>query len=132
MKTVDEKINAVFLHWVETFQKKRARLDDKRKKIISAALNIKPVGYSVDDLKTAIDGVRNTPHNMGFNDRQTMYIDIGLIFRDADHIDRYMSKAPKSNGQKSGALDRTEERIIADPIVRKKALETLRAMAKWR
>ena len=126
-KTVDENIQAVFLHWVEIFQKKRAQMDDKRKKLISSALRM---GYTVADLKQAIDGVRNTPHNMGVNDRQTMYVDIGLIFRDADHIDRYMSKAPRLTAQKPRENSRIEEKIIADPMVRKKALEALRAMAR--
>lgn len=123
--TVDENVRAVFLHWVETFQKKRAQMDEKRNKLIRAALKI---GYTVADLKQAINGVRNTPHNMGYNDRHTMYIDIGLILRDADHIDRYMSKAPAKKEEKSKA----EEKIMSDPAVKKKALETLRAMARVR
>lgn len=117
------EVDEVFEYWKKVFNKPRAKMDDKREKLIRAALNLE---YTVDDLKQVIDGVRNTPHNMGFNDRQTMYIDIGLIFRDADHIDRYMSKAPAKKETKP----KEEEKVSRTPAVKEKALQELRAMKR--
>ncbi len=65
----------------------RARLDDRRKTIINRSLKI---GYSVGELKTAIDGCARTPHNMGQNDRGQVYDGLHVILRDADQIDRFI------------------------------------------
>lgn len=78
----------VFEFWQQAARHPRARLDDKRSKDISKALRW---GYSVDDLKLAVFGCCANPrYGGGQNDRNTIYTHIGLILRDADHIDRFM------------------------------------------
>ena len=80
----------IFSYWQETMTHPRAKLDKKRENVIHKALKL---GYSVVDLKQAIDGCAQTPFNMGQNDRQQIYDDISLIFRDAEHIERFINNA---------------------------------------
>ena len=77
----------------------RAVFDVKRQRKVEQAFKL---GYSLEDLKKAIDGCSMTPYNMGKNDNSQVYDDISLIFRDADHIERFMNNA-NSNDTEHGA-----------------------------
>ena len=83
-------MNEIFNHWQLVMNHPRAKIDAKRQRAIKKALDL---GYSIDDLKLAIDGCASTPFNMGENDRRQVYDDITLIFRDADHIERFMNNS---------------------------------------
>lgn len=76
-------VQRVFDHWRTTHEHPQARLDDRRRRIIRAALQT----YTEADLCEAIAGYRNSPHHMGQNDRGTKYDAIDLFLRDAKHID---------------------------------------------
>jgi hypothetical protein len=71
-------------------QHPRAKLDKKRRNKIIQALNL---GYQAAELKQAINGCKETPFNMGQNERGQRYDDIELILRDASHIDRFIQNA---------------------------------------
>lgn len=94
---VSKKLNdaqEVFDHWVAVFKKSgRTVFDAARQKKINARLK---EGYSVNDLNLAIDGCSMRPHNNG-GTNGTVYNQIDLIFRDADHVESYISTA---RGQK--------------------------------
>lgn len=95
-----EEIKDIFTYWKTVLQHPRANLDDKRKALIRSKLKS---GYSVDDLKAAIIGCSNTPHNMGDNDRGQKYDSIELILRDSGQIDRFMGNStapPTTQGNK--------------------------------
>ena len=79
----------VFSHWQKVMGHPNAKLDKKRKSVICRALR----DYGTDALKQAIDGCSKTPHNMGANDSGQRYDDVSLIFRDAEHIERFMVNA---------------------------------------
>ncbi|HAU0282335.1 TPA: hypothetical protein JBF45_15450 [Legionella pneumophila] len=83
-------VQEIFQHWQITMSKPKAKLDKKRQHIIKTALKL---GYTPTELKQAIDGCAKTPHNMGKNDRNQIYNAISLIFRDADHIERFINNA---------------------------------------
>lgn len=85
----------LFEYWQTVMNHQRAVLDVKRQRTIAKALKI----YSFEDLKKAIDGCKNTPYNMGKNDRQQLYDDIGLILRDAEHIERFIGNANNNETQ---------------------------------
>jgi hypothetical protein len=74
----------VFDHWRSVHDHPRAKLDDKRRKVIAGALK----NYTADEICESISGYRNSPHHMGQNDRATRYDDIELFLRDAKHIDQ--------------------------------------------
>lgn len=80
----------IFKHWQNVMGHPRAKLDSKRKRVIEQALKL---GYSVTDLKQAIDGCLLTPFNMGQNDRKQVYDDLGLILRDSAHVESFMNNA---------------------------------------
>lgn len=90
----------IFSHWQSVMGHPRAKLDNNRKRKIIQALKL---GYSVDELKQAIDGCAKTPYNIGDNDRHQRYDDIELILRDAAHIERFITNAisPPSPSRKS-------------------------------
>ncbi|KTD21998.1 hypothetical protein [Legionella israelensis] len=86
----------VFEYWKTIMNHPRAKLDNKRKRVITNALKL---GYSLFDLKKAIDGCANTSYNMGKNENNQVYDDIGLILRDADHIERFINNACQEDGE---------------------------------
>lgn len=104
-----ESVARVFRHWREVHGHDRAQLDAKRRRLIRAALE----NYSEADLCLAISGYRNSPHHMGQNDRATVYDDIGLMLRDASHIDaglRFNAEPPRTDlsAQTRRIIDQTE------------------------
>jgi hypothetical protein len=82
-------VEVVFSYWQEKMNHPKARLAGKREKAIKNSLK----HYSVEDLKTAIDGCLNSPHHMGKNDRGEKYDDIELICRDSTKTDRFIELA---------------------------------------
>jgi len=86
----NDAVIQIFEYWKTIMNHPRAKLDSKRKRVITNALKL---GYSLSDLKQAIDGCANTPYNMGKNENGSVYDDIGLILRDADRIERFMNNA---------------------------------------
>ena len=46
-------------------------------------------GYSLDDLKQAIDGIHKSPYHVGGNDSGTDYLTLNLIMRDSSHVTKY-------------------------------------------
>lgn len=81
-----DPVTTIFAYWQKVMDSPGSVLDDKRRKLIAKALK----GYSPADVCKAIRGCSKTPHNMGENDRKTKYNGLGLILRDADHIDRFI------------------------------------------
>jgi hypothetical protein len=76
-------VGRVFDHWKTVHAHPKAKLDDKRKRLIRGALK----HYSADDLCRCITGYKRSPHHMGQNERKTVYDDIETFLRDAKHID---------------------------------------------
>ena len=76
----------VFSHWQTAMNHPQAKLDSKRKQKITQALK----SYSIQDLCLAIDGCKASAWHMGVNPGKKIYDDISLIFRDAEHIERFM------------------------------------------
>ncbi len=64
-------------------------MDPRRRRLITAAL----AAYPLDDVVDAVRGWRNSPHHAGDNDRGTVYNDLGLILRDAAHIEMFRDLA---------------------------------------
>lgn len=104
------EINEVFEFWKTTLNHPRSNLDDKRKALIRKRLKS---GYSVEDLKTAIFGCSNTPHNMGDNDRGQKYDSIELILRDSGQIDRFMNNGISKPVSRSQASKVTNNNVAA-------------------
>jgi len=110
MSSSTSELDDVFFHWQKVMNHPRARLGAERKKAITKALNL---GYSVDDLMTAIDGCRRSDFHRGANDRGAVYDSLTLILRDSDHIDSFIATA--KNGAKAG--DRNVAVAINNDII---------------
>lgn len=89
-KRDDGGVSAVFDHWKRVLNHPRSKLDPKRANAVRARLR---EGHSVEDLQKAIDGCARTPWNMGQNDQGKRFDDLGLICRDAAHVERFMENA---------------------------------------
>jgi len=94
-----DSVKDVFVYWQQELKHPQSKLDKKREKAINARLQ---EGYSVDRIKQAIQGIKKIPHNMGQNDRNTIYDDIELICRSGANVDRFadarVKKPPGFNG----------------------------------
>lgn len=78
-------VTIVFDAWREATGHERARLDDKRRRVIRKALK----DYDLPTVVDAVRGWRYSPHHSGQNANGTVYDDIGLLLRDAAHIERF-------------------------------------------
>lgn len=103
-------IRSVFAHWQERCEHPRAKLDDKRKRLIRARLQD---GYTVDDLTKAIDGCARSPFHQGDNKDGKVYDGLDLICRDGAHVDQFLKIADdpdtggmSSHGRKTAAAAR--------------------------
>lgn len=80
----------VFAHWVVVTKKTpRTVFGSARQSKVEARLR---EGYSVEQLKLAVDGCAVTPHNQGETDGQ-IHDDLELICRSAGQVDRFIRNA---------------------------------------
>ena len=91
IEEVVDEVRVVFDAWVEATGKHptRTRLDDKRRRIIRKALNDHPV----DDVLDAVVGWQHEPFYCGENDRGRPFNDLGMLLRDAEHVERFRDLA---------------------------------------
>ena len=95
----------LFKYWCDVMGKNMStsKLTPKRDKAIKARLK---EGYTVEQVKQAIDGCRLDAFSMGQNDRQKPFNDIELICRTGEKLESFIQgNAPQSKF--SPAADRT-------------------------
>ncbi|MBU2834432.1 hypothetical protein HF673_01200 [Acidithiobacillus thiooxidans] len=106
-----EQVDVVFSHWQSVMGKKLAKLDSKRKARIEWALKT----YGLQAALAAIDGCKNSDWHMGANDRRREFNDLTLIFRDAEHTERFLAKPTT---RKSGIQDwLSEDQCIDGDVI---------------
>jgi hypothetical protein len=76
-------VNEVFQHWQTVMGKRKAVLDPKRRRLITAALK----AYDLATICASITGYTRSPHHMGQNETHTRYDSLELILRDSQHIE---------------------------------------------
>lgn len=81
-----DPVVVVFDHWRSTLQHPEAKLTPKRRRLVRERLG---EGYTVADVRRAIEGCRASPFHMGVNDRRRVYDDIALICRDGEHVEQF-------------------------------------------
>jgi phage replication O-like protein O len=90
-KTPGEKRNAdireVFDHWRTVLEHSDGKFTDDRRRKIGARLTD---GYTMAQLKRAIDGCRASPHHRGENPQGTIYDSIELIFRNGEKVEQFI------------------------------------------
>ena len=111
------EIDEVFDYWRKVMNRERSKIDKKRTaKIISALEH----GFTVDELKRAVDGAKSSPFHRGQNDRGVIYDSIDLIFRNPEKIETFIcilgtQASPKnknvSTGLKLGFVERQKSQV---------------------
>ena len=92
----------VFEYWKTTMGKKRSVLDTKRHRDIAWGIAV----YNVETCKQAIDGCASSAWHMGQNRNKTVYNDITLIFRDAEHVEKFLDMYDDNVSSNKGAKER--------------------------
>jgi hypothetical protein len=80
----------VFEYWRRVMSYPKAKAVDKRRKAVAGRL---AEGYTIEQLKQAIDGCAKTPHNMGQNAQGKRFDDLELICRNGIQVERFMRNA---------------------------------------
>lgn len=93
---VSTSVREVFAYWQNVMGHPTAKLIPGKKRARAIEARLKD-GYTVEDIKSAVDGCRATPHNMGKNDRHTVYDDIELICRDEVHLESFLKPKPMTD-----------------------------------
>jgi len=87
---LEEQILEVYEYWLRFMRPGRTRvpaLDERRRLKVASAI----ADYGVDECKRAIDGCGASDFHMGRNKQGKKYDDLELIFRDQDHIERFLA-----------------------------------------
>jgi hypothetical protein len=104
---LDGPLERVFEHWRQEFRHPKAVLDPKRRKAIQRALET----HDEATLRQAISGYKLSPHHMGQNEQRTVYDDIALFLRDAEHIERGLNCARAPPVVVRSAVEIARERL---------------------
>lgn len=85
----------IFRYWCDVMGKNlnQTKLTPKRDKAIKARLKD---GYTLEQIKQAIDGCRMDPFSMGQNDRHKAFNDIELICRTGEKLESFFNNQPQS------------------------------------
>lgn len=84
----------IFDYWVSRLGKAgNVKFTADRKRKVEARLR---EGYTVDELKQAVDGILKSPHHMGENEQGVVYDDLGLICRKGEKTDHFIQLASQA------------------------------------
>lgn len=92
-------VTEVWDYWIQVMRagsKRKPVLDATRRQIIGAAIH----DYEVQGCKDAIDGCALSEFHMGRNKNNKKYDSVELIFRDAEHVEKFHEILDKSKEDK--------------------------------
>jgi hypothetical protein len=87
-----EQAKEVFEYWLLVMKKTGAKFTPEREGRITSRLK---QGYSVEEIKQAIDGCKASPFHMGENAGNKKYNEIELICRNGTYVEKFKELAPK-------------------------------------
>jgi hypothetical protein len=94
-------IKEVFDAWIVSTKRTAAtKMDAKRRGLIERALN----DYPLQDVLDAVDGWRFSAHHRGDNSDGKAWNDLGLLLRDAAHIEQFRDYKRKGDSGASGSV----------------------------
>jgi len=91
----DAAVIEVWEYWIQVMRptsKRKPILDATRRQVIAAAIH----DYEVQGCKDAIDGCALSEFHMGRNKTNKRYDSVELIFRDAEHVEKFQEILDKS------------------------------------
>src|SRR5262245_20858244 len=89
-RQVSANVTAVFEYWKSQMGHPKAQLSDDREKAITARLKN---GYTLEDIKLAIDGCKASGFHQGENGQGRKYDDIELICRKGSKLEQFIEMA---------------------------------------
>lgn len=101
-KNWGDETQEIFRHWQKILNHPKSKLDAKRRtKIVQRLAD----GYSVEDLKKAIEGVKKSSFHMGDNNHGKIYDGILVIFRNSEQVETFIGyfDSPVTHKNKNGA-----------------------------
>lgn len=87
--SLSNQVSEIFEHWKARLKHPNAKLTSERRRLVEARL--KKDGYTVDQIKQAIDGCSRSVFHQGGNQHGTIYDDLSLICRDGTHLERFIA-----------------------------------------
>lgn len=102
----------IFEFWFARAGKSSAKLTPKRRMKIRARIKD---GYTVEQIKRAIDGVCSSEWHRGANDRGVNYTELEMILRTGDNVEKYLELAERTLGKaqsEATELDRLKAQEI--------------------
>lgn len=89
MSVSGSDVRAVFDHWrtIHPRSLKNPTTDSKEWKLIVLRLR---EGFTVEDLRDAIDGMHRSPHHIGENPTQTKYLTLELCMRTGSQVSKFI------------------------------------------
>ncbi len=112
------EVKEVFDYWVKVMGKgPTAKLTAERSSKVKARLRVD--GYSVEQLKRAIDGCKVSAFHQGENDKERRFEDLELICRDGKHVENFIEYLGPTTPGNGGDQP-------ADPEKAQKVLEEIR------
>lgn len=91
----DSAVTEVWEYWIQKMRatsKRKPILDATRRQVIAAAIH----DYEIQGCKDAIDGCALSDFHMGRNKMNKRYDSVELIFRDAEHVEKFQEILDKS------------------------------------
>lgn len=85
----------IFLHWQRVLDKPRSKLTPERRTRVRARLRD---GYTVEDIKKAIDAVASSDWHRGSNNADREFTDLVLICQNGSKLESYIDLWDRENG----------------------------------
>ena len=98
-KEYTSEVQETFHYWRKVMGHPKAKLTADRRQKVRARLK---EGYSLEDIRKAVDGCKASPHHMGQNDTGTIYDDLTLICRTGSKLEFFMNKVGEKQDQHFG------------------------------
>jgi hypothetical protein len=101
----------VYQHWQAVMSKPKAKLTPERKRKVMARIK---EGYTVDDLKAAVDGCKASAWHQGANADGKVFDDLELICRDGKRVEQFIAAAASPGPRSQNAVVIAGYRTIAE------------------
>lgn len=117
MSDTRSDVENIFAYWQTILNHPNAKLTRERRKVIEVRLRD---GYTVDQLRSSIDGCRASPYHMGQNEQGTVYDELTLIFRNGSKVEQFIGYLNRKtfnpgviqNGKKINPTDARAARAV--------------------
>lgn len=91
-----DQINELFDYWCQVHDQPKMALSSRQRRVLLNALH---EGYTEKECRQAIDGCHRSAFHRGDNPQGVRYNSLALIFRDREHIERFIRLAQLPNTQ---------------------------------